>query len=140
MNWLKNIFKQREITQPDLQGALQLKAAIWWVERLAAAYGYKVVILFEKPKKQKNMKEFNDFRKVVENRLSEEFPNSKIEIIMTRITEKKGIYVYETTAHINDEWFRGVGESAGKAIDDLLHERKYGRAYHEQHNRVNLNQ
>jgi hypothetical protein len=82
--------------------------------------------------------DFEAFNKRLEERLADELSNSQIDVQMTRITEKRGIYVYETTAYINNDLYRGVGVSAGKAIDDLLHGLKYGRAYHESNERVVL--
>jgi hypothetical protein len=84
------------------------------------------------------MNELKNFCTTVEERLAQEFPNSKINVQMTRITEKRGIYVYETTVYIDNELFRGVGESVGKAIDSLFNELKYGRAYHESHEKIKI--
>jgi hypothetical protein len=84
------------------------------------------------------MNELKEFRTTIEARLADELSNSKINVQMTRITEKRGIFVYEVRAFIDNQAFRGVGESAGKAVDSLLHELKYGKAYHESHERVVL--
>jgi hypothetical protein len=52
MKWVKKIFQKHEPVQPDLQGAIELRAAIWWVEELARIYGYKAIITFKRSTKK----------------------------------------------------------------------------------------
>jgi hypothetical protein len=50
MDWLKNIFRKKGLQQPNLKDARELDAAIWYVGQLAATYGYKAIITFERLK------------------------------------------------------------------------------------------
>jgi hypothetical protein len=84
------------------------------------------------------MNELKQFRTAVEERLADELAGSKKKVQIVRISEKDTIYVYETTAYIDEQLYRGVGESVGKAIDDLLNEFHYEKNYHENHDRVKM--